>query len=127
MAAAGATRDSLRARLKTTVDSGNVASLSWAVSKGGKIIWEDARLVPPPHLRGAPVLSSIARAGESDDFGLQGLRDGREAEGNQRPNRFQASIHHGQVRGPGLSQLEGISFSSYLAYRPHGWCPWCWE
>lgn len=37
-----AIRDSLRTRLKAMMDSGNVASLSWAVSKGGRIIWEDA-------------------------------------------------------------------------------------
>ncbi|MDX2061001.1 MAG: serine hydrolase domain-containing protein, partial [Gemmatimonadales bacterium] len=37
-----ALRDSLRARFKVMMDSGNVASLSWAVTRGGKIIWEDA-------------------------------------------------------------------------------------
>ena len=37
-----ATRDSLRSVLKSMMESGNVASLSWAVTKGGKIIWEDA-------------------------------------------------------------------------------------
>jgi CubicO group peptidase (beta-lactamase class C family) len=36
-----ATRDSLRSRFKSLMDAGGVASLAWAVSKGGRIIWEE--------------------------------------------------------------------------------------
>jgi CubicO group peptidase (beta-lactamase class C family) len=36
-----ATLDSLRAKIKTLMDSANVPSLAWAVAKGGRIVWEE--------------------------------------------------------------------------------------
>jgi len=41
-ALAPATIDSLRARIRTMMDSANVPSLAWAVAKGGRIVWEEA-------------------------------------------------------------------------------------
>jgi CubicO group peptidase (beta-lactamase class C family) len=41
VAIAPATLDSLRARIKVIMDSGNAPSLAWAVAKGGRIVWEE--------------------------------------------------------------------------------------